>query len=75
MKLKIYGTSPSGEKIELTNTPQETKVIIPPKIAYAQAWKDLRNKFIDQLTVKPEGYLYAEDLKKAMDEMLIDYKI
>lgn len=73
--MKIYSTNPNGERIELTDKPQEIGVIIPPRYAYAQAWRDLRDKFIDQLTVNPEGYLYADDLKKAMDEMLIDYEL
>jgi hypothetical protein len=40
---------------------------------YEQAWKDLKNVVIDMLTDKESGVLYPEDLRKAMDEMLIDY--
>lgn len=39
-----------------------------------QAWKDLRKQFIDELTDEDDDTLYAGDLKKVMDEMLIDYK-
>lgn len=73
--MKVYGTSPNGERVEITGTPTPTRVIIPPKIAYAQAWKDLKEKYIDQITDKEDGTLFACDLKKLMDEMLIDYHL
>jgi hypothetical protein len=43
-------------------------------VNYEQAWKDLRKSIIDQITVKGEGIVYADDLKKVMDEMIYDYK-
>jgi hypothetical protein len=43
-------------------------------INYEQAWKDLRNTVIEMLNVKDEDVIYTYDLKKAMDEMIYDYK-
>ena len=45
----------------------------PKRIDYEQAWRDLRNKFIDEVTVQDGDTIYASDIKKVMDEMLIDY--
>lgn len=64
-----------GERIEITEVPKEIKLKVPRKFNYEQAWKDLRNIFIDQITDKEDGTLYDCDLKKVMDEMLIDYEI
>ena len=73
---EIVGRKNANEKMKLWmdgigRMELETREL---RIDYEQAWKDLRNKFIDDITVDGEDIIYAGDLKKIMDDITFEYK-